>query len=55
MFPEIDEGVAIRPLLKTEDLMLIRKGFMEMAIREKYSGDVGKARELLKRMLRRVK
>jgi integrase len=54
MFPEINEGVAIRPLLKTEDLMLIRKGFMEMAIREKYSRDVGRARELMKRMLRRV-
>jgi len=54
MFPEIGEDVAIRPLLKTEDLMLMRKGFMEMAIREKYSGDVGRARELLKRMIRRV-
>ena len=55
MFPEISEGVEIRPLLKTEDLTLIRKGFMEMAIREKYSGDVGRARELMKRMLRRVR
>lgn len=45
---------AIRPLLKTEDLTLIRKGVMEMAVRERYSGDVGKARELMKRMLRRV-
>ena len=27
---------------------------MEMAIREKHSGDVGRARELMKRMLRRV-
>ena len=54
MFPEIGEGVAIRPLLKTEDLMLIRRGFMEMAVRERYSGDVGRARELMKRMLRRV-
>ena len=44
----------LKPLLKTEDLMLIRKGFMEMAIRERYSGDVGRARELMKRMLRRV-
>jgi len=55
MFPEIGEDVAIRPLLNKEDLMLIRKGFMEMAIRENYSGDVGRARELMKRMLRRVK
>ena len=42
-------------LLKTEDLMLIRKGFMEIAIRKRYSGDVGRGRGLLKRMLRRVK
>ena len=55
MFPEINEGIEIRPLLKSDDLMLIRKGFMEMAIRARYSADVGKARELLKRMLRRVK
>jgi len=27
MFPEISEDVAVRPLLKTEDLMLIRKLF----------------------------
>ena len=54
MFPEINEGVAIRPLLKTNDLMLIRKGFLEMAITGRYSADVGKARELMKRMLRRV-
>lgn len=42
-------------LLTKEDLMLIRKGFMEMAIREKYSGDVGRARESMKRILRRAK
>ena len=53
MFPEIGEGVAIRLLLK-EDLILIRKGFMEMAVRERYGGDVGRARELMKRMLRRA-
>jgi len=55
MFPEIGEGVAIRPLLKMGDLVLIRKAFMEMASRERYSTDVGKARELMKRMLRRIK
>ena len=54
MFPEIGEGVAVRPLLKTEDLILIRRGFMEMAVRERYGGDVGRARELMKRMVRRV-
>ena len=55
MFPEIGEGVEVRPLLKKDDLMLIRKGFIEMAMSGRYSMDVGKARELLKRMLRRVK
>jgi integrase/recombinase XerD len=55
MFPEVEEGVAVRPLLRTEDLMLIRKGFLELAVSGRYSMDVGKARELLKRMLRRVK
>ena len=55
MFPEIGEGVAIRPLLKTEDLMLIRKGFLELALSDRYSADVGKARLLMKRMLRKVK
>ena len=55
MFPEIGEDVEIRPLLKTGDLALIRKGFAEMAMSGRYSTDVGKARELLKRMLRKVK
>ncbi len=41
-------------MLTKEDLMLIRKGFMEIASKEKYSGDVGRARELMKRMLRRA-
>ena len=54
MFPDIDEGVSVRPMLKTEDLKLIRKGFMEMTIRGRYSADAGKARELMKRMMRRV-
>ncbi len=42
-------------LLIKEDLMSIRKGFMEMAMKERYSGDAGRARELMKRMLRRVR
>jgi hypothetical protein len=43
--------------MKTLDvlnLILLRKGFMEIAIRGRYSADVGKARELIKRMLRKV-
>jgi hypothetical protein len=55
LFPDVVDGVEVRPLLKTDDLRLIRKGFVEMAMNGRYSGQVGKARELMKRMLRRVK
>lgn len=60
--PEIKDGVKVRSMLKTEDLRLIRKGFVAL-IR---SGEVSKivdvkfsdgdrACALLKRMLRKVK
>jgi len=52
---EISEGIIIHPKLKYEDLNLIRKGFIEMAVSDRYSRDVGKAKDLMKRMLRRVK
>lgn len=55
MFPDVADGVEVRPLLRTADLALIRKGFMAMAVVGRYSADVGKSRELLKRMLRKVK
>lgn len=55
MFPEIAEGIAVRSILRTEDLILIRKGFMELAANGRYSRDVGMARDLMKRMLRKVK
>ena len=55
MFPEIKEGVKVHSKLKYEDLMLIRQGFIEMATNDKYSRDVGRARDLMRRMLRRVK
>jgi len=55
MFPEIAEGIKVRSVLRTGDLKLIREGFIAMASRERYSPDVGKARELMKRMLRKVK
>jgi len=55
MFPEIRDGVVIHSRLRTEDLMLIRKGFLELALSDRYSADVGKARLLMKRMLRKVK
>lgn len=54
MFPEIREGVVVRPSLGMEDLSLIRKGFIEMAVSDRYSRDVGKAKDLMKRMLRKA-
>jgi len=55
MFPEIKEGIEVRSRLETEDLKLIRQGFLEMAHTGRYSREVGMARDLLKRMLRKVK
>jgi len=52
---EISEGIIIHSKLKYEDLLLIREGFIELARRDKYGSEAGKARLLLKRMLRRVK
>jgi integrase len=55
MFPEVRKGVEIRPLLRTEDLELIRRGFLAIADNGKHDVDVDKARELMKRIMRRVK
>jgi integrase len=55
MFPVIKEGVKVHSKLKYEDLMLIREGFMELARRDRYGSEVGRARLLFKRMLRKVK
>ncbi len=54
-FPEISDDVAVRPLLKTEDLRLMRRLFM-VAIRSNGAGsDEMRARVLMRRMLKRVK
>lgn len=54
-FAVIEDGVNVRPLLKTEDLRLIREAFISYV----RSGTAGRSefrcRELLKRLLRRVK
>ena len=53
MFSDVREGVAVRALLKYEDLMLIRRIF---AWYTRYNGggnDAVRARELMKRMLRK--
>ncbi len=55
MFPVIKEGAKVHSKLKYEDLILIREGFIELARRDKYGSEAGKARLLLKRMLRKVK
>jgi len=53
MFPKVREGVAVRTLLKYEDLLLVRKIFMWYAIYNRGSNDAVRAHELMKRMLRK--
>ena len=53
MFPKVREDVAVRTLLKHEDLMLMRKAFVWYASYNGASNDVVRARELVRRMLRK--
>ena len=53
MFPKVREGVAVRSLLKYEDLELICKIFVWYASYNRSSNDAVRARELMKRMLRK--
>lgn len=53
MFPAIPEDVSVRPLLKAEDLMLIRFAFIEMSRIENNHREMLKAREMMKRILRK--
>lgn len=55
MFPQIEEGKESRPLLKTDDLKLMRRIFVEFARRDGNHIDMLKARELMKRIIRRPK
>lgn len=55
MFPGIKQGVSVHTTLKALDLELIRRGFIELARVEPFSADIGNARLLMKRMLRKVK
>jgi integrase len=55
MFPEIDEGTKVRPLLTTEDLVLMRDVFVWY---ERYNGGSNvavRSRELMRRILKKVK
>jgi len=54
-FPEIEDGVEVRSLLKTEDLRLIRRAFLGY-IRSGHAGcDEVSLKSMMKRMLRKVK
>ena len=53
MFPKVREGVAVRTVLKYEDLMLMRKIFVWYAGYNPNNSDVARVRELMKRMLRK--
>lgn len=55
MFPDVQDGIEVRPLLKTEDLRLIRRAFMMYGRHSDDRTGVMKARELMKRVLRRVR
>jgi len=53
--PEIKAGVEVRPLLKTDDLRLIREVFIEYCRSGLAGSKEVKLRYLMRRMLRRVK
>ena len=53
MFPKISEGVAVRTVLRHEDLVRMRKVFVWYARNNPDDRDVAWARELMKRMLRK--
>jgi len=54
-FPEIGEAVKVRPLLKADDLRLMRKCFIGYIRNGLAGSDEVRYRELMKRMLRKVK
>jgi len=53
MFPKVREGVAVRTVLRYEDLIRMRKVFAWYARNNPGDSDVTWVRELLKRMLRK--
>ncbi|UCB43428.1 MAG: site-specific integrase [Dehalococcoidales bacterium] len=54
VIPEIGKGVSIRPLLKEDDLKLIRRAFINYIRSGDAGSDEGCAKSLMRRMLRRV-
>ena len=53
MFPKVSESVAVRTVLKYEDLLPMRKVLVWYARNNPGDSDVAWARELMKRMLRK--
>ena len=53
MFPKVREGVAVRTVLRYEDVLRMRKVFAWYARNNPGDNDVTWARELMKRMLRK--
>ena len=53
MFPKVREGVAVRTVLRYEDLLRMRKVFVWYARNNPGDNDVAWGRELMKRMLRK--
>jgi hypothetical protein len=53
MFPKVREGAAVRTSLKYEDLLLLRRILVWYASSDRNSDDAVRARELMKRMLRK--
>jgi len=55
LFPMIRDGVGVRSIFGTDDLRLLRRIFVGYARYNEHNTDVMRSRELMKRMLRRVK
>ena len=53
MFPKVREGIAVRTVLKYEDLLRMPKVFVWYARNNPGDNDIAWARELMKRMLRK--
>ena len=54
LFPEVPEGVKVRPGLSSEDLRLIRDGLMELMRVRGESGSGSRCVQLMRRMLRKL-
>ncbi|MFC1986935.1 hypothetical protein ACFLVH_00055 [Chloroflexota bacterium] len=54
LFPEIPDGVKVRPALGSDDLRLIRDGLMELMRVRGENGSGSRCVQLVRRMLRRT-